>query len=82
MFSDLKKSIHKYKEQESVNDSVLENSVDVKDIFLNDPDIAVIGAENDPEIKKLVSNIPEYDHDNEDIEEKVENVVENMLVEI
>jgi|HigsolmetaAR204D_1030405.scaffolds.fasta_scaffold00539_17 hypothetical protein len=82
MFNDLKKSIHKYKEQESVNDSVLENSVDVKDIFLNDPDIAVIGAENDPEIKKLVSNIPEYDHDNEDIEEKVENVVENMLVEI
>lgn len=82
MFNDLKKSIHKYKEQESVNDSVLENSVDVKDIFLNDPDIAVIGAENDPEIKKLVSNIPEYDYDNEDIEEKVENVVENMLVEI
>lgn len=54
-------------------------SPDVKDMFLDDPDAIVIGAENDPEVAKFVDSIPVDDEDAKDATEAdIKKIVESM----
>ena len=54
-------------------------SPDVKDMFLDDPEALVLGAENDPEVAKFVESIPVDDEDaQEATEADVKKIVESM----
>ena len=57
-----------------------ENTPDeVKNLFLDDPRAALVGAEDDPEIAKFVDSIPTDDPDANDATEKdVKDLVESM----
>lgn len=54
---------------------------DIKDIFLDDPEAIVIGAEDDPKIEKIVDSIPEdVDEDTKEVTAKdIEDLVENYV---
>ena len=69
---------------EAASEYISENNDDIKDVFLDDFDALVIGAENDPEIAKLVDSLP----DDPDVEvvtasdiEKIEDLVEGFIPE-
>ena len=62
---------------ESALEYVSENGDDIKDVFLDDPDAMVIGAENDPDIAKLVDSLP--DDVNEEINEITEKDIEDIV---
>ena len=66
---------------ESAMEVISESTDDIEDIFLNDTDAMVIGAENDPVIKKLVDAIPDdvNDETNEVTEKDIEELVENFV---
>lgn len=53
----------------------------IKDAFLDDPEMQVIGAENDPEINKLIAMIPEYEGDGKDVDLKsLEESLDKVLI--
>jgi hypothetical protein len=53
---------------------------DVKDIFLNpNKDVATLGAENDPTIKKFIDSIPEDDEADPVTDEEIEKITEHMI---
>lgn len=61
MLRALKESVFKAEMDNVLVEAVIEGTTDnIKDAFLEDPDAVVIGAENDPEIDKLVKDLPEY----------------------
>lgn len=85
MLENLKKLIN----GDAINGSILENAVtyltesdeDIKDIFLDDKDVVVVGAENDPVITKLVNELPELD-DTEDVsDEDIKEMLESYIPE-
>jgi len=66
---------------EAASEYISENIDDIKDIFLDDPDALIIGAENDPEIAKLVDSLPD-DPDVEEVTAKdIEDLVEGFIPE-
>lgn len=80
MLNNLKNAI----KQEEMSNALLESMTsatdsDVKDLFLDDISVAVLGAENDPEIKNLAQSIPEYDDHDEDVAAQVESLVESLI---
>jgi hypothetical protein len=83
MLNSLKKALNR----DAVNSVVMEKVVtsvkdtDVKDMFLDDVDTFLDGAEDDPEMEELVSKVPEYDDediDDDDLE-ALDDVEESML---
>ena len=61
---------------ESAMEHISESGDDIKDVFLDDPDAMVIGAENDPEIAKLVNSLPD------DVNEEVNDITEKDIADI
>jgi hypothetical protein len=80
MLTGLKKLINEHREGNFPSDAILESASSVKDAFLDDPEVALIGAENDPEIAALINDIPGYDDGVDDAEMKknVEALSESM----
>lgn len=66
---------------ESSIDTVVENNDDIRSIFLDNPDAMVIGAENDPEIKKLVDSLPDdVNEETNDVTDKdIEDIIEGFV---
>lgn len=61
MLNGLKRFVRDAEETDLLMESVTEASkARIKDVFLDDPEAVVIGAENDPEIEKLLKKVPEY----------------------
>ena len=52
---------------------------DIKDEFLDDPEVMVIGAENDPKIAALIDKIPEDDDADEPTEKDLDKIEEAMF---
>ena len=64
---------------EAAADSVVDDD-EVRNDMLDDLDVTVVGAENDPEIKELVDNIPVDDDDPDTMtEEDVKDLVESLI---
>jgi hypothetical protein len=70
MLIDLKKAINEHREGNFPSEAILESTSSVKDAFLDDPEVALLGAENDPEIAALINDIPGYDDGVDDAEMK------------
>lgn len=68
MLSELKKEIQRSEAAEVLNEAMIGDAKDdaIKDALLDDIDFNVAGAENDPQIAKLVEEIPEYDNDGDE----------------
>lgn len=79
MLTELKKAMREQQQGSFVADAIMESNTSVKDLFLDEPDVALIGAENDPKIKGLIDRLPEYDEDGGDeIAEKVDALTESF----
>lgn len=85
MLDGLKQDIAKQKSDEFVLEAAVahasDDDGDIQDAFLDDPDLAVIGAENDPEIAKLIDDIPEYDDKENISDEDLEKMEESFIPE-
>ncbi len=56
------------------------DGMDIRDSFLDDVDTVTMGAEDDPEIEKLIEKIPEYDSDSA-TEEMIDKLTESYIPE-
>lgn len=81
MLEKLKNSLRDNASEEFISESIAKSSKadTVKNTFLNDFEMDVVGAENDPVIEKLIDGIPEYDDNDEDVEAEVEAKAEAAL---
>lgn len=81
MLEKLKQSLRDNASEEFISESIAKSSRSdvVKNTFLNDFEMDVVGAENDPVIEKLIDGIPEYDDQDEEIEAEVEAKAETAL---
>jgi uncharacterized protein (DUF1778 family) len=79
--SDIARQKHNDFVMEAAVKSASDHDSDIKDAFLDDPDMAVMGAENDPEIAKLVDQIPEYEGQDEVSDEEIERLEESFIPE-
>ncbi len=68
MLDELKRSIVSQSEGTETESLMLEAAVstDIKDAFLDNPQVIVQGSENDPEVRKLVEGVPGYDEESEE----------------
>lgn len=86
MLDALKKAIATESINAVVDRSVLESAktAEVKDMFLDDVDDFLDGAEDDPEIDGLVNGVPEYDEDTIDAKdlEALESIDDSILAGI
>ena len=69
---------------DETTDLVMESSNDdnVRDMFLDDVDLAVLGAENDPEINSLIDKIPPYKDNDKNVEKEIEAISESAMLVI
>jgi hypothetical protein len=85
MLSGLRKDLNKQTQEdfalEAAVNSASGDDADIKDAFLDDPDMAVLGAENDPEIAKLVGDLPEFDEQEECTEDDLDKIEESFIPE-
>lgn len=69
-------------ESVSANDMMMESMVndDIRDAFLDNIDLALLGAENDSKVEKEIASIPEYDEDEltSDEMQELENLQESV----
>lgn len=81
MLNNLKKSIAMEQMREFGTQAILEASSDegIKDAFLDNVDLQVTGAENDPEIAKLCDEIPGYSDDDQDMD--LQSMTESFIPE-
>lgn len=54
---------------------------DVRDRFMEDEEILLMDAEDDPEIEKLIDNIPEAEETDGYTDEEVEELAESLIPE-
>lgn len=80
MILGLKKMLNEETKLDILSEAAKQVTTDVKDLFLDDPETALIGAEEDPEIAQLVNTIPEYDDHDEETEREIEKLTENLSV--
>jgi hypothetical protein len=78
LLTELKKAILEHQEGNFPSEAILESTTSVKDAFLDDPEAALIGAENDPAIKDLINDIPGYESGDEEAEKAIETLAESM----
>lgn len=77
----LKRELRQNRQLEFVQEAMAEASDDrLKSAFLDGFETAVIGAENDPDIKDLAESIPEYEDDDENVVTDIEikHLAENL----
>lgn len=69
---------------DETTDLVMEASNDdaVRDMFLDDVDVAVLGAENDPKINSLIEKIPPYEAHDPSFADEVKSITESALLEL
>ena len=83
MLTELKKAIAMETANDDVNTDLADDSIKAE--YLDDPEGAIIGAENDPEIKKFIEMIPESDDldpvSEKEVNEIINNVAEATLLE-
>jgi hypothetical protein len=81
MLNNLKREIKRQEMSQVMMESFSSNATDnaIKSVFLDDVDTAVLGAENDPEIKALVASIPEYDEQDEELELEIHTLTESLI---
>lgn len=60
MLTALREAMHALDTEHEVHDLMMEGLDPVRDKFLDEPELVVLGAEEDPEIASLVNDIPEY----------------------
>lgn len=67
---------------DTTSDLVMEAAAgsDIRDVFLDNLDTVVLGAENDPAINKLIDRIPEYDDIDPEFAKEVEALTESTLL--
>lgn len=67
-----------------ITDIMLEsiNNDDIRDAFLDNVELALIGAENDAKVEKEIASIPEYDEDELTSDElkELENLEESVEI--
>ncbi len=80
MLDGLKSMVYRDKTNDTIMEAALDT--DVKDIFLDDLDSVVLGAENDPQIKRLIDQIPAYEETDREFEQKIESITESALFDI
>jgi hypothetical protein len=81
MLSNLKKEIKRQENTEAMLESMVAPSraeESIRNAILGDVRMDVLGAENDPEIKALVENVPEYDDHDEDVEMEIASMTEAL----
>jgi len=67
---------------ESAMQQMSEDDEDIKDTMLNDPDALVMGAEDDPEIEKLVDKIPDTSFEDDEVTDSdIEKITESVIPE-
>lgn len=54
------------------------DKTNVRDMFLDDPNAAIIGAEDDPEVAKFVASIPEDEDGKNATAEDIAKITESM----
>ena len=54
------------------------DKTNVRDMFLDDPNAAIIGAEDDPEVAKFVASIPEDEDGKHATAEDIAKITESM----
>lgn len=83
MLDELRRAMRVENQDEMVVESMLAQSDDsVRSAFLDDVDFDVLGAENDPEVSKLVDGIPEYDEAaevNKNLKKLTESLEETLV---
>lgn len=83
MLESLKRTIHDehfVTAMEAAEEKVLNNDDDIKSAFLDDPEQLIDGAEDDPEIAKLVEKIPEDIEPEDEVTEKdIAKVTESYI---
>lgn len=79
MLDFIKQSLHRDQTVDIMMEAV--GSSDVRDIFLNNLEMAVVGADNDPEIKRLIDNIPAYEETDPEFEKELRAVTESFVPE-
>jgi hypothetical protein len=81
MLNSLKQEINRQNLENGLMESMTNAAGDesIKDVFLDDLDVAVLGAENDPKVKELVDSIPEYD-DEAEIQGKIDSLTESLAL--
>jgi hypothetical protein len=79
MLNNLKRQIKQEEMSNVLLEAMTTGDQDIKDLFLDDVQLAVLGAENDPEVKELVQSIPEYDDHDEDVIAQIESVAESLM---
>ena len=77
MLDGLKSLVYRDKSNNIMMEAALDT--DVKDIFLDDMDSIVLGAENDPTIKRLIDQIPAYEETDREFEQKIDSITESAL---
>ncbi len=82
MLNNLKQRIRKSQNSQFVTEAAIDQiDEDLKDLYLDDIEEQIEGAEDDPEIEKLIDEIPEYDEDEINIDKDLENIEENFIPE-
>lgn len=83
MLDTLKEAIRRDSETLSDFELATENMEmdDIRSAFLDDPETLVIGAEEDPEIKRIVDQIPEDKSLDEPTESEIDKMVESFIPE-
>jgi hypothetical protein len=79
MLSNLKRQIKQEKMSNVLLEAMTTGNQDIKDLFLDDVEVDIIGAENDPQVKELARSIPEYDDSDEDVMAQIESVAESLM---
>lgn len=80
MLEGLKAAVYRDKSNDIVMEAAMDG--DVKDLFLDDMNMVVLGAENDPKIKKLIEQIPAYEETDRDFESKIDSITESVIFDI
>lgn len=81
MLQNLKRELNKTRDNDMILEAAAKGAVEdnFKDAILNDLNFIVMGAEKDPEIRSLIESIPEYDEDDEDVQNEIDSLTESLL---
>lgn len=79
MLGELKKAMEKEKTNDLILEAMVRNTNAVKNAFLDNFEMDIIGAENDPEIRSLITKIPEYDDHDEEIVKSIDKLTESIF---
>lgn len=86
MISGLKKELSRIKTENFLTEAAVDAAIgtddDIRDAILDDPETVLAGAEDDPEIEKLVEKIPEYDEEvtDKDLEKLEESYIPESII--